>query len=110
MIMLWIISTVLTGVLAESDGLSLLQLSKASIRDDSEDDEDDVGPSVWMGPAIVVSCEASSEAGEAYGCRSAFDSKDDTAWATDGEGTGAWIDATFEGSWDIDAVTILQKG
>jgi hypothetical protein len=108
--MLWIISTVLAGVLADSDGPSLLQLSKASLRDKTDDDDDEVRPSLWTGPAIVVHCEASSEAGEGYGCRNAFDGKDETAWATDGEGPGAWISATLEGSWDITAVTILQKG
>merc|ERR1719390_173206 len=99
MILFWIISTVLAGtetsVLVESDGTSLLQLSKANLRDtaddDDDDDDDEVGPALWTGPAIVVHCEASSEAGAGYGCRSAFDSQDNTAWATDGEGIGAWI-------------------
>jgi len=87
-------------------------LSKANLRDtaDDDDDDDEVGPSSYTGPAIVVHCEASSEAGAGYGCRSAFDGKDDTAWATNGEGVHSWIMATFEGSWDITAMTILQNG
>jgi hypothetical protein len=119
MIMWWIIiSTVLPGtgtfVFAESDGPSLLQLSKAERQkrdDDAEEEDEDVpGGTPWTGPAIVVHCAASSEAGSAYGCRKAFDSQDNTAWSTDGEGVGAWIEATLEGSWDLDAFTILQTG
>jgi len=138
MILWWIISTVLSGtgicVFAESDGTSLLQLSKAEAErrqrdDDAEaadeaadadgaeeeeeedgDDDDAPGGAQWEGPAIVVHCTASSEAGSAYGCRKAFDSQDSTAWSTDGEGIGAWIEAGLEGNWDIDAVTIMQNG
>jgi len=61
-----------------------------------------------------ITCKASSEFNKKFGCKKAFDGnlsvgKKKSAWATKGEGIGSWIQATFNKTFAINQLKILQR-
>ena len=61
-----------------------------------------------------ITCTASSELNRRFGCNKAFDGnlsigKQKNAWASLGEGVGAWIEAKFEGKKAIHQLKLLQR-
>jgi len=56
-----------------------------------------------------IKCTASSEYAERYSCEKAFDNDKGSAWASKGEGVGAWIQATFPRPVKIVKLKILQR-
>ena len=61
-----------------------------------------------------ITCSASSELNRRFGCSRAFDGnlsigKQKNAWASLGEGVGAWIEAKFEGKKAIHQLKLLQR-
>ena len=61
-----------------------------------------------------VKCTASSEFSPRYSCAKAFDGvlaigKQKSAWASKGEGIGAWIEARFENLKSIHQLKLLQR-
>jgi len=65
-------------------------------------------------PPSAITCEASSEFNRKFGCRKAFDGnlsigKRKNAWASKGEGVGAWIMAKFDKTYAVNQLKILQR-
>ena len=65
-------------------------------------------------PPSEISCEASSEFHKRFSCQKAFDGhlsvgKKKNSWASRGEGRGAWIKATFNGTKSISQLKLLQR-
>ena len=61
-----------------------------------------------------ITCEASSELNRKFGCKKAFDGnlsigKKKNAWASKGEGVGAWIRAKFDKTYAVNQLKILQR-
>eukprot|EP00092_Neocalanus_flemingeri_P007315 GFUD01007901.1.p1 GENE.GFUD01007901.1~~GFUD01007901.1.p1 ORF type:complete len:539 (+),score=172.53 GFUD01007901.1:31-1617(+) len=62
----------------------------------------------------AITCEASSEFNRKFSCRKAFDGnlsigKKKNAWASKGEGVGAWIMANFDQTIAVNQLKILQR-
>ena len=61
-----------------------------------------------------IKCEASSEFNRKFGCKKAFDGnlsigKRKNAWASKGEGVGAWINAKLDKTYAVNQLKILQR-
>ena len=62
----------------------------------------------------AINCEASSEFNRKFGCKKAFDGnlsigKRKNAWASKGEGVGAWIKAKLDKTYAVNQLKILQR-
>ena len=61
-----------------------------------------------------ITCEASSVFNRNFGCKKAFDGKlaigkAKSAWASKGEGVGAWIKASFNQAYAVTQLKLLQR-
>lgn len=57
----------------------------------------------------IMSCSASTVLSSLYSCHMAIDGTPSTAWATNGEGAGAWIQLNFGGLYYVVALEFTHR-